>query len=257
MTDNDNRPGPGPGAAGAHAAPPTPANPRPAEITEPRHIPTPRSLYPTILAVFCGVLIISNITATKGVEIGPVVTDGAFFLFPLSYILGDVLSECYGFRAARRAVWTGFGILALAMACFFIAIQLPAASFYANQEAFETVLGTVPQLVLAGLAGYVVGQLLNAWSLVAIKRRTGERTLWARLIGSTVVGELADTVIFCAIAATAIGIATWGDFLNYVVAGFLWKTAVEVVCLPATYAAIGWVKRHDGYWEAPARPGAA
>ncbi|WP_448851777.1 queuosine precursor transporter [Corynebacterium sp. 335C] len=260
MTDNDNRPGPGPGAAGAHDAPPTPANPRPAAHHatpapgdlpprgEPRHIPVPRSLYPTIVAVFCGVLIISNITATKGVQIGPAVTDGAFFLFPLSYILGDVLSECYGFRATRRAIWTGFGVLALGLLSFWIAIQLPPADFYANQEAFATVLGTVPQLVLAGLAGYAVGQLLNAWSLVAIKRRTGERTLWARLIGSTVVGELADTVIFCAIAASAIGIVEWTDFANFVIVGFLWKAGVEVVCLPLTYAAIGWVKRHDGYW---------
>ena len=110
-------------------------------------------------------------------------------------------------------------------------------------------LGTVPQLVLAGLAGYVVGQLLNAWSLNAIKKRTGEKGLWARLMGSTVVGEFVDTLIFCSIAATAIGIETWGTFVNYVIVGFIWKTAVEIVVMPVTYAVIAWVKRREGYYD--------
>lgn len=224
------------------------------EDNTPRHITIPRTLYPTFVAIFIGVLIVSNITATKGVEIGPLVTDGAFFLFPLSYVIGDVLSECYGYKATRRAVWTGFSILAFAMLCFFIAIKLPPAGFYENQAAFEAVLGTVPQLVLAGLAGYVVGQLLNAWSLNAIKKRTGERKLWARLMGSTVVGELVDTLIFCSIAATAIGIDSWGAFANYVVVGFLWKSAVEFCILPLTYVVIGWVKKHEGYYDSPASP---
>ncbi|MEJ5918876.1 queuosine precursor transporter [Corynebacterium sp. H113] len=213
-----------------------------------RHIHVQRTMYPTFIAIFIGVLIVSNITATKGVEIGSLVTDGAFFLFPLSYVIGDVLSECYGYKATQRAVWTGFAVLAFAMLCFFIAIKLPAAEFYENQAAFEAVLGTVPQLVLAGLAGYVVGQLLNAWSLTAIKRKTGERALWARLLGSTIVGELVDTVIFCSIAATAIGIDSWGTFVNYVIVGFLWKTAVEVLMMPVTYQVIGWVKRREGYY---------
>lgn len=223
-----------------------------ASPAQPRHIPLPRTLYPTLVAVFVGVLLISNITATKGVELFGLVTDGAFFLFPLSYVIGDVLSECYGFRATRRAVYAGFGVLALGIVAFWIAIELPPAGFYENQDAFQTVLGTVPQLVLAGLAGYLVGQLLNAWSLNAIKRRTGEKSLWARLLGSTIVGEFVDTLIFCSIAATAIGISTWSDFVNYVIVGFLWKTAVEIVVMPITYQVIGWVKRREGYYDLPA-----
>ncbi|ALA66494.1 queuosine precursor transporter [Corynebacterium lactis] len=270
MTNNENLPKSGPGNAGsaAAAAPHAPAHTAPvpaATATDPhgtaaqsvgkqsaptpRHIPTQRSLYPTFMALFIGVLIVSNITATKGVEIFGLATDGAFFLFPLSYVIGDVLSECYGYKATRRTVWTGFAVLAGAMACFFIAIKLPAAPWYENQAAFETVLGTVPQLVLAGLAGYVVGQLLNAWSLNAIKKRTGEKALWARLMGSTVVGEFVDTLIFCSIAATAIGIDSWGTFVNYVIVGFFWKTAVEFVVMPVTYAVIAWVKRREGYYN--------
>lgn len=215
-----------------------------------RHIPVQKSFYPALLATFVALLIVSNINATKGVEIFGLVTDGAFFLFPLSYVIGDILSECYGWRATRRAVIIGFAILAGAMLCFWIAIHLPPADFYENQEAFGTVLGTVPQLVLAGLSAYLVGQLLNAWVLVAIKKRTGEKSLWARLLGSTVVGQFADTLIFCSIAATAIGISTWGDFINFVIVGFIWKVGVEVLLLPVTYRVIAWVKKREGYWAA-------
>lgn len=210
-------------------------------------IPVQKSYYPVVMTLFAAVFVISNINATKGVEIGPLVTDGAFFLFPLAYVLGDVLSECYGFRAAKRAVITGFIAAIIAVVSFYIAIALPAASFWDGQEAFEGVLGLVPQIVLASLAGYLVGQLLNAWVLVAIKKRTGEKSLWARLIGSTVVGEFADTLLFCAIAAPVIGIATGGGFINYVVVGFVWKTAIEVVIMPLTYLVIGWVKKREGY----------
>lgn len=215
-----------------------------------RHIRIQKSFYPALLAIFVALLIVSNINATKGVEIFGLVTDGAFFLFPLSYLIGDILSECYGFRATRRAVLIGFMALTTAMLCFWIAIHLPPADFYENQQAFSTVLGTVPQLVLAGLSAYLVGQLLNAWVLVAIKRRTGEKSLWARLLGSTVVGEFADTLIFCSIAASAIGISTWGDYINFVIIGFIWKVGMEVALLPVTYRVIAWVKEREGYWAA-------
>lgn len=210
-------------------------------------IPLQASMYPLIVALFTAIFLISNITASKGVELGPLITDGAFFLFPAAYILGDVLAECYGLRATRRAIITGFVVTIVAVVSFYIAIWLPAASFWEGQESFEATLGLVPQIVLASLAGYMVGQLLNAYVLVSIKKRTGEKSLWARLLGSTIVGELGDTLLFCAIAAPVIGIATGSDFLNYVLVGFLWKTLIEIVMLPLTYLVIGWVKRREGY----------
>lgn len=216
-----------------------------------RFIPLQPSYYPVIVTAFVAVFLISNILATKGVSIGPLITDGAFFLFPLAYVLGDVLAECYGFKATRRAIFTGFGVTLLAVASFYVAIWLPAADFYTSQEEFAHVLGLVPQIVLASLSGYMVGQLLNSWVLVAIKRRTGEKSLWARLIGSTVVGEFGDTLLFCLIAAPVIGIATGADLLNFVIVGFLWKTLIEVLLLPVTYAVIGWVKRREGYDRVP------
>ncbi|WP_342318848.1 queuosine precursor transporter [Corynebacterium mayonis] len=204
-----------------------------------------RSAYPVLVAVFCAVFLISNITAQKGVEIGPLITDGAFFLFPISYVIGDVIAEVYGFRAARRAVFTGFGIALMGIVSFYIAIWLPAADFYDAQDTFASVLGLLPRIVTASLAGYVVGQLLNAWVLQRMKDRFGAGNLWARLIGSTIVGEFADTLLFCAIAAAVIGIDTPGQFVNYVVVGFLWKTLMEVLVMPLTYAVVAWVRRAE------------
>ncbi|GDX31934.1 membrane protein [Actinomycetes bacterium] len=199
--------------------------------------------YPVVVAVFCGLLLISNIGATKLIEFGPIITDGGAFLFPLVYITGDVLSEVYGLKAARRAIYLGFFLAVLAALTFWLVQISPPANGYENQEAFEAVLGFVPRIVLASICGYLVGQLLNAYVLVKIKERTQEKALWVRLIGSTVIGELADTVVFCTIAFY--GIITGGEFLNYVVIGYLYKTLLEVVLLPLTYRVISAVKQHE------------
>ena len=213
--------------------------------------PLSRSPYPYLLAVFCAVFLISNITAQKGVELGPLITDGAFFLFPISYVIGDVIAEVYGFKTARRAVFTGFGIAVVAVVSFYIAIWLPPAGFYDMQDTFAAVLGLLPRVVVASLTGYVVGQLLNAWVLQKMKDRFGRGNLWARLIGSTVVGEFADTLLFCSIAAGVIGISTAGEFVNYVAVGFVWKTLMEVVLLPITYPTIAWVRRQEEQVQQP------
>ena len=209
------------------------------------YIPVQKSAYPVLLALFTTIFILSNIVSTKGVQVGPLVTDGAFFLFPAAYVIGDVISECYGFQAARRAVWTGFLAMIIAVSTFYVAILLPAASFYEGQAAFAATLGLVPRIVVASLSGYAAGQLLNAWLLTLMKDRLGERGLWKRLLGSTVVGEFGDTLIFCLIAAPVIGISTVGDTANYVVVGFVWKTLVEVAVMPITYLVIRRIKAHE------------
>lgn len=212
-----------------------------------RFIPVSSTLYPWLVTVFVVTFLISNINATKGVQLGPLITDGAFFLFPLAYVVGDVLSECYGFKSTRRAVIIGFAMAILAALCFYIAIWLPAADFYEGQEAFAATLGLVPQILAASLAGYVAGQLLNSFTLVKMKERSGEKGLIARLVASTIVGELGDTILFCAIAAPVIGVSTVGGFLNYVIVGFVWKTLCEVIMLPITTQVITWVKRRENY----------
>lgn len=203
--------------------------------------------YPVLMAVFVGIMLISNIAATKGVGLfgGSLVTDGAFFLFPLSYVIGDVISEVYGFKAMRRTIWTGFAILLLASLSFTATIALPPLDGYENQAALEAVAGAVPQLVAASLAGYLIGEFTNSWVLVRMKEHTGERHLWARLIGSTVAGEFFDTMVFCAIAAPVIGVTTWGQFASFVLIGFVWKTLIEIVVMPGTYAAVRHLKRAE------------
>lgn len=213
-------------------------------------ISSTRRIYPVLVAIYSATFLVSNINASKGIQLGPFVLDAAFFLFPLSYIIGDVLSEVYGYANSKLAVWTSFGITIGAVLCFYIGIWLPPADFYENQDAFRAVLGLVPQIVLASLCGFAVGQLLNAWSLQVIKRRTGEKTMWARLLGSTVVGQFGDTLIFCSIAASAIGISTAADFINYTLVGFVWKVGMEAVMLPITYRVIAFVKSKEDYQPA-------
>ena len=201
--------------------------------------------YPVLAAVFTALVIISNITATKGVAFGPIITDGGFIVFPLTYVIGDVLSEVYGFKAARRVIFLGFAMNILAAVALWITIYLPAADFYANQAHFENVVHAYTQLIVAGLAGFIVGQTINAWVVVLIKERTKEKHLWARLVGSTFAGQLGDTLVFCSIAANAIGINSFGVFAVYTAQGWLYKTAVEVVMLPVTYRVIAFIKRRE------------
>ncbi|MCD9198272.1 queuosine precursor transporter [Aeromicrobium wangtongii] len=220
------------------------------------------SYFDVLLAVFCVVLVVSNIAATKGtqffsgdvsigpVQILPVFSDGGAVLFPLAYIIGDVISEVYGLRAARRAILVGFGTAILTFLTFLAVMKLPSAEFYENQAAFESVVWSGGQIVAASLVAYVVGQFLNSYVLVRMKARSAEPGLWRRLAGSTGVGEAADTFIFCAIAASAIGITTGGQFLNYVVVGFVFKCAVELLVMPVTMLVIRILKqREPSYWS--------
>ncbi len=212
--------------------------------------------YDLVVAAFCGLLLISNVGATKAIAFGlpvsvpvlgdHIITDGGAFLFPLTYVLGDVLAEVYGMRRARRAIVMGFVLAALASVTFLLVSVTPPAPNWPNQEAWSAVLGFVPRIVFASLCGYLAGQFLNAYVLVKIKERTKERTLWVRLVGSTVVGELADTALFCTIAFA--GILSTRDLIGYTIVGYVYKVLVEVVCLPITYAVIGVIKRREpGY----------
>jgi queuosine precursor transporter len=231
-----------------------PAGPRVAFAT------SPSGTYAVVVAVFCGLLLISNIAATKLITVvddlpeilgGGIFTDGGAFLFPLTYVLGDVLAEVYGLRQARRAIWVGFGLSAVASLTFLAVGAAPPGPGYEHQEAFVAVLGFVPRIVIASLCGYLAGQFLNAYVLVRIKKQTSERHLWARLVGSTVVGEFADTVLFCVIAFVGV-FPTWSSLISYTVTGYLYKVGVEVVMLPVTYAVIRAIKRREpGYAARP------
>lgn len=200
--------------------------------------------YDLILALFASVLLISNLTATKLIAFGPIIADGGGLLFPLVYIFGDVLTEVYGYRYARRAIWTGFGVMLLAVFAFTVVQYTPPAPAWANQGAYESILGFFPRIVLASLCAYLVGEFVNAFVLAKLKLRTGGRRLWLRLIGSTVAGELLDTTIFALIAFS--GILGAKDMVIFILVGWTFKTAVEVVLLPVTYRVIAFLKRREG-----------
>lgn len=214
------------------------------DVTRTHYAATGTSLYPYVVAIFVGLLLLSNIGATKFIALGPLTFDGGAILFPLTYIIGDILSEVYGWRAARRAIILGFAMAILAAITFWLIQIAPGADFWENQSAYEAILGFVPAIVLASVLGFLVGQLLNAYILVKIKERTQERRLWLRLVSSTFVGEFADTLVFCTIYGLAFGLA-FGDFLNYLIVGFTYKVGVEIILLPVTYRVIAWVKRRE------------
>lgn len=210
------------------------------------------SRYAIISAAFVGILLISNVVAVKPIAFGaitfgsvslPLVFDGGVFLFPLAYIIGDVLAEVYGLKASRRAIFTAFG-LALIASFTILAVQMsPPAAGWENQDAFAAVLGFVPRIVAASLVAFLAGQLINAWVLDRLRRRTEGRFLRTRLIGSTVAGQLVDTLLFCTIAFA--GIITGVDFVMYVVLGYVVKVLAEVVLLPITTLVISAVRKAE------------
>ncbi|WP_245792396.1 queuosine precursor transporter [Bowdeniella nasicola] len=208
--------------------------------------PPPAALrYDVVVTLFVGFLLLSNISATKLIQLDlgglQLIFDGGAILFPLTYILGDVLAEVFGFARAKRAIILGFVVSIVASLTLYLVQIAPPAADYQNQEAFAAVLGFVPRIVAASLAGYLVGQYLNAWVLTWMKGRS-EKNLWARLLGSTVVGEAADTIIFCTIAFA--GTLSSGNLVNYIVVGFAYKVGLEALLLPVTYRVIGLFKRY-------------
>ena len=197
--------------------------------------------YDIILAVFAAILLISNLAGTKLIAFGPIITDGGAILFPISYILGDVLTEIYGYKYARRAIWVGLGVVLLAVLCFTIVRYMPPAPEYTAQASYEAVLGFFPRIVAASLAAFLTGSFLNSFVLAKLKVKTKGKKLWLRLIGSTVVGELCDTVVFAFVAFG--GILQGMNMLTYILIGWIFKTVVEIVFLPITYRVIDKMKQ--------------
>jgi uncharacterized integral membrane protein (TIGR00697 family) len=210
-----------------------------------------------ITAAFVVVLIVSNIASSaKIVDLGfslfgvPMAFDGGTLLFPVSYIFGDILTEVYGFRASRRVIWTGFIALAATALLFFVLSRLPGdASWegYAGQKAYDTILGGMSSggIALASLLGYWAGEFSNSTVLAKMKVLTAGKALWARTIGSTLVGEFVDTAVFVGVACAA-GVFGWELFVSLVATNYLFKCAVEAAMTPATYAAVRGLKKAEG-----------
>ena len=197
-----------------------------------------------IAILFVAVLLVSNTVAVKLVAIGPFVFAGAIFIFPISYIFGDVLTEVYGYRATRKVIWTGFAALVFMSLAYLFVELLPAPAFWTGQEAYSAILGFAPRIVAASIVAFFFGELCNSYVLSRMKVAMEGRALWMRTIGSTVVGEGIDSVIFAVIAfAGTVPRAVLGTIIW---SGYLFKVAYEVLATPITYAVVAWLKRAEG-----------
>lgn len=196
-----------------------------------------------ITAFLVAVLLISNIASTKIVQVGTVVFDGGTLLFPLSYIFGDILTEVYGYSASRRVIWTGFVCVLLASITLAIVDVLPADPAWGLQDAFHSILGQTMRIVIADLTAYFFGEFANSFVLAKMKIGTNGRFLWTRTIGSTLVGEGLDTIIFITIAFY--GTMDNSILLSLILFNYIFKVGVEVLFTPVTYAVVAFLKRAE------------
>ncbi len=214
--------------------------------------------YDRILALFVAVLLVSNIASSaKIVDWGlslfglPLAFDAGTLLFPVSYIFGDVLTEVYGYRLGRRVIWTGFACAGLMSAVLWLVGRLPGEAYWAQnvgQPAYEAVLGGVSSgaIVIASLAAYWAGEFSNSFVLAKMKIRTRGRWLWARTIGSTLVGEGLDTLLFISLASL-LGVPGFAPeiWLTLVLTNYLFKVGVEALMTPLTYLVVNRLKRAE------------
>ncbi len=197
-----------------------------------------------LTVVFVACLVAANIVAVKLVVIAGLLLPAAIIVFPVSYILGDVLTEVYGYAQARRVIWLGFLANLLVVTVIWAAGALPAAGFWEHQEAYQSILGQTPRILAASFLAYLVGEFANAYVLARMKVATEGRFLWARTIGSTLVGQGLDSAVFITLAFA--GIMPPAVIVGAIVTQWLVKSAYEALATPVTYWVVGALKRTEG-----------
>ncbi len=197
-----------------------------------------------VVALFVTALITANITAVKLIGVFGLVLPAAVIVFPISYICGDVLTEVYGYRVARRVIWLGFLCNLLAVVGIYLGGILPAAPFWQDQGAYEAILGYTSRILVASFLAYLVGEFANSYVLARMKIATDGRWLWSRTIGSTLVGQGLDSLVFILLAFA--GTIPFGAMISAVVAQWIVKSAYEALATPLTYAVVNRLKRTEG-----------
>jgi uncharacterized integral membrane protein (TIGR00697 family) len=196
-----------------------------------------------VTAVFVTCLIIANIIAVKIIDIGGIIVPAAVIIFPISYIFGDILTEVYGYARSRQVIWIGFACNALAVLAIWIGQILPPAGFWNGQEAYSRILGYTPRLLVASFIAYLVGEFLNSFVLARMKLLTKGRWLWVRTIGSTLIGQGADSLVFITLAF--VGTMAGGQLVRVIVTQWLFKCVYEAIATPVTYVIVNYLKRAE------------
>lgn len=197
-----------------------------------------------VTALFITCLITANIIAVKIVNVFGLVLPAAVIIFPISYIVGDVLTEVYGYARARHVIWLGFFCNLIAVIAIGAGQILPAAPFWDGQDAYRRILGYTPRLLLASFLAYLVGEFANAFVLAKMKVATNGRWLWMRTIGSTLVGQGLDSLVFITLAF--VGTIPLQALASAVVTQWLAKSVYEAAATPLTYAVVNFLKRQEG-----------
>lgn len=206
---------------------------------------TVSQLFMVIAVLYVTCLLLSNLIAGKMWAVTDTITlPAAVILFPVTYILGDVFTEVYGFGKARQIIWLGFACSFFAVAVYMLTIALPHPDFWTNQEAFAIVMGTTPRVAAASFAGYLFGEFSNSMILSKMKVAAKGKNLWMRTIFSTIVGEGFDSVIF--ITISFYGTMDNSVLLQMILFQYIFKVAYEVIFTPVTYLVIGWLKKQEG-----------
>ncbi len=203
--------------------------------------------YDLIMAAFVTVLLCTNlISAPKQVSVGGFVFGAGVLFFPISYLFGDILTEVYGYARSRKVVWAGFGALAFTAVLTQVVLRLPPAPGWPKQEAYEAVFGGFGRIAVASFLGFLCGEFANSFTLAKMKVLTSGRWLWTRTIGSTIVGELVDSLVFYPVAF--LGAPGWplSRVLRILFTNYALKVAWEVVATPLTYRIVGYLKRAEG-----------
>jgi hypothetical protein len=193
--------------------------------------------------LFITCLLTANAVAAKLIVIGGLILPAGVVVFPISYIVGDVLTEVYGYAAARRVIWLGFGCNALMVAAIWLAGALPPAPVWRGQAAFAEVFAQTPRILAASFLAYLVGEFANSLVLAKMKIATGGRWLWTRTVGSTIVGQGLDSLVFVALAFA--GFVPLAVLPGIVLAQWFVKVAYEAAATPLTYLVVGWLKARE------------
>jgi len=197
-----------------------------------------------VAALFVTCLITANIIAVKLVSLGGLILPAAVIIFPISYIVGDVLTEVYGYRRARQVIWLGFLCNLMAVTAIWLGGLLPAAPFWDGQAAYQRILGYTPRLLAASFLAYLVGEFANSFVLAKMKLATSGRWLWTRTIGSTLVGQGLDSLVFITLAF--VGTIPLAGLASVIVTQWLAKSAYEAAATPLTYVVVSFLKRQEG-----------